>query len=66
MRLNETRVSGHALQVSEYGIEPFDVADLQHTMLLLRELDQLVGLGGVIGHGLLDQHMPALLEEQLG
>ncbi len=66
MGLDEARVGGHAFQVGEDGIEPFDVADLQHAAVLLRELDQFGRLGSVIGHRLLDQHVPPLLEQRLG
>ena len=66
MHLNEARVSGHGLQVLEDGVEALYVPDLQDALLLLGELDQLGGLGRLIGHGLLDQHMAPLLQERLG
>ena len=37
------------------------MADLQHAILLLRELDQFGGLRGVVGHRFLDQDVFALL-----
>ena len=64
--LDETWVGGDGLQVFEDRVEAFDMADLEHAVLLLGQLDQVGGLGGVVGHRLLDQHVAALLQECLG
>ena len=53
-------------KVFEDGIEPFDVADLQNTIFLMRQLHQFRSLGGIFGHGFFDQDMPALREQGLG
>ncbi len=54
------------LQVSQDGIEPFDVADLEDGAFRLRQFDQFAGLGGVVGHRFFHQHMFAGGEEAFG
>ena len=65
MRFNKPRFGGNSFEVFQNGIETFDVADLQNAMMLLRQLDEFCGLGGVVGHRLLDEQMFALLEQGL-
>ena len=66
VRLDEARVSGHAFEILENGIEPLDVTDLQDALALLRQFHQFGGLRGVVGHRLLHQHVLALLQQRFG
>ena len=61
------RGSGAAVwRIFENGIEPLDVADLQDAIVLLRDLDQLGGLRGILGHRLFDEDVFALREQRFG
>ncbi len=60
------RFGGDAFEKFENRIEALDVADLQHAILLLRQLAQFGGLRGIVGHRLFDQHVFALREQGLG
>jgi len=66
MGFDETRFGRDCFQVFENRIEPFDVADLQDATVLLRKLNQLGGLRGVVGHRFLDQQMFSLLKQSPG
>jgi hypothetical protein len=63
VRLDEARFGRGGFQIMKNGIEPLDVADLQDAVFLLRNLNQLGGLRGIVGHRLFDQDVPALLEQ---
>ena len=62
MAFDETRLGGDGLEKIKNGIESFDMADLQDAIFLLRELNELGGLDGIIGHRFFDENMFALRE----
>ncbi len=66
VRLDEPRFGRDALEISENGIETFDVADLQNAVARLRELDQVCSLTGIVGHRFLNQQMLACPEKRFG
>ena len=66
VRLDEARLAGGLLQVVEDRVEPLDVADLQHAVVLPGQAHEVGGLPGVVGHRFLDEQVFALLEQRLG
>ena len=66
VRLDEARRLLEAIKKAKHWIEAFDVADLQNQFFLVRQLDELLGLGGGRGDGFLHQQMQAVLEQQAG
>jgi hypothetical protein len=66
VRLDEARFGGDTFEILEDGIEALDVADLEDAAVLVRKLDQLGGLRGVVGHRLLDQNVLASKDQLFG
>src|SRR5665213_627012 len=63
MALDEFRLGGDGLEKCENGIEPLDVANLEDTIFLLRDLNEFGGLFGTIGHRFFDEDVFALREQ---
>ena len=57
------RLQRQPLHRLEGRVEAFDVADLQHQSAPLGQRDELIGLGGIDGQRLLDQHGDAARQE---
>ena len=63
MALDELGFGGDAFEIFENRIEALDVTGLQDAILLLRDLNQFGGLGGIVGHRFLDEDVFAQQEQ---
>ena len=64
--LQEDRSTHNTSQLANGGVESLKVTNLENTVILLRQVDQTLGLNEVDGDRLFDQNVNSILNEIYG